>query len=208
MDYLSIVLAILEIFIALTAVASTIYGIYEWIAKPIKNIAKEIDTHGTKINELSSLVDSKVLPIIDSLHREFSVNSGKSIKDQMNRIDNITRLAELRSKLIAGSLLSTGAYECDEVGNCTWTNLALQNLFGLSSEEMLGNGWLVAIDDSDRADVWLSWQNSIKLGIPYEIVYTVNNRKTNQTFKCRASAITHKAIDGKILGYYGTVVRL
>lgn len=208
MDYLTILLNVLEILVALVALSGTAYGIYKWLVTPLKNIMKNIEAHTAAIENITNTITDKVLPIINSLNKEFSVNSGKSIKDQINRIDDATRLAELRSKLIASNLLTTGAYECDAQGLCTWVNNALCELYGLTEEQMLGNGWLAAVDESERAEVWNQWHENIKLDIPHESKYTIYNRKTRETFKVRTTAITHRTNDGKVLAYYGTTIRL
>ena len=81
-------------------------------------------------------------------------------------------------------------------------------LFGLSNEEMLSNGWLSAVDEKERANIWERWHDNIKTGIPHEVEYTVHNRRKGETFRVRSTAQGHKANDGRVLGYYGNVVRL
>lgn len=218
MDSLSSVLLILQIVGAIIAIVGSIWGVLysfgRFIFKPLKRIYNEFESFNLILNNLSDDVirlkhahEHAILPMIESFHREFSTNGGKSIKDQITRIDDNTRLSELRSKLIATTLITSGSFECDAHGNWTWANKALADLFGLSLEEMLGNGWLAAVQEHDRMDIWDNWKNAILNNIPYEGVFTIINRKTRKSFQCRANAFQHKAVDGRILGYYGTIVK-
>jgi PAS domain S-box-containing protein len=109
---------------------------------------------------------------------------------------------------VATTLLTTGSFECSPDGLLTWGNKALCDLLGLSFDELLGKGWLSAVDEEERADVWFQWMENVENGIPHESVFTVNNRKTGESFRCRSNAFTHKTVDGRILGYYGTILRL
>jgi PAS domain S-box-containing protein len=215
MELLHNLLTVLEIFLASGGVIAIFVSIWKFLVNPIKDILslqkkqnKDITTLGDEIQGLKKTNDELILPMINSFYREFSTNGGKSIKDQITRIDDNTRLSELRSKLVATTLLTTGSFECSPDGLLTWANKALCDLFGISYDEMLGKGWLSGIDENERADVWFQWMENVENGIPHESVFTVNNRKTNETFTCRSNAFTHKNGNGKILGYYGTIVRL
>jgi PAS domain S-box-containing protein len=161
-----------------------------------------------KLDENMKILKDEVLPFISSFQYEFNKNSGKSLKDQITRIDDNVKLAELRSKLVSNMFLNVGVYECDTQGNTVWVNKALCELFGLSFEEMMNNGWLSAVDEQQRSDVWEQWHDNIKHGIPHESEFIVHNRKSNKTFKVRSTAMTHKANDGRVLGYYGNIIEI
>lgn len=212
MDRLTEILTIFEIIVAGFAILGTIYSTYRWIMVPIKNkvstFCDKIDNIFSTVDKLSKIEDEKVLPFIDSFQKEFSRNSGKSIKDQITRIDNNTRLSELRSKLVLNNLLTTGVYECDANGECIWVNKTLCEMYGMSFEEMLGKGWLSAVADDERTEVWENWLDDINYGIPHEGEYNIVNKKTGLKFKCRVSVVAHKTVDGKILGYHGTVIKI
>ena len=200
------------------------WAAYKWIYKifikkvllePIKkhlndvnSSFKTIDKVLIELNTIKNDMTNNIMPVINSISSEFSKNGGKSIKDRIQRIDDLVVLSELRSKMIASNLITTGAYECDINGETTWVNKALCEIFGLSMEDMMGNGWLKAEVDKDRATVWKNWLDAVKNDIPHEAEYTVRNQKTNDRFRVRATTIAHKTIDGKILGYYGTIIKI
>ena len=212
MEHVQLILSILEIILTSLAIIGALYSFYKWVVNPLRKklfvFCSKIDKMDDNISSTKERLDKKVIPFIDSFQKEFSTNSGKSLKDQIARIDNNTRLAELRSKLVTNSLLTTGVFECDENGECIWVNKACCELFGMSFEEMLGKGWLSGIMEEERTEVWEKWIEDISYGIPYEAIYHVVNRKTGENIKCKASTVTHKTVDGKILGYYGTILRV
>lgn len=207
-EALQILLYIIEIFIGLVTIGGILWGGFIGIIKPIRKVIRQTEDNHLQNKDILTLLNKKVVPFIDSMTHEFSPNSGKSIKDQITRIDDITRLAELRSKSIASNLQTTGVYECDAQGNCTWANNALCEMFGLTPAEMMGTGWLLGIKASERKRVSDEWMDSVKEDIPYETTYTAVNHKNKEEIYVRTSAVTHKSMNGKILGFYGTVTRV
>lgn len=204
---------ILEIVISIITINGILYGIFhKFIKKPMTekyNYFKNT-LHSTNLitQEMQTTMQTQVVPFMKSFSDEFSTNSGKSIKDRITRIDNSLKKEELRNKLLADSLLTIGAYECNSDGDCVWANKALCDMFGMSFADMMGNGWLSAICEPDRKRVWKDWLENIQLDIPYDSVYNVCNVESGEKYSCRAHAVAHRDIKGNILGYYGTVVRI
>jgi len=208
METLLIIQALVEILVGISALIGVLWGGWKLIVSPIRKILDYQQNHEKEQVEIRKTLNEEVLPVINSLKREFSKNGGKSIKDQINRISDAVALAELRSKMIASNLLTAGTYECSPTGECTWVNKALCEMFGLTYDECMGNGWLTGVVGDDRTYVWKQWNESISLDIPYEAEYLVLNHITNKKIKVRATAVAHKSIDGKVLGFYGTIIRL
>lgn len=144
------------------------------------------------------------LKIIEKMYAEFKPNGGGSLFDRIKRIEDEILKSKSRT-LVLLSVHNDGVYECDSLGNCIWTNKALQEIFGLTENELLGNGWLLAIDENDRIEVWNDWQECIQKNIPYQHTYTVVNKHTNRYFICETCATAHKDEKGRILGYFGIV---
>ena len=178
------------------------------IISPIRKMVNKID----RLELAVETVNTEVLPVIQSLSKEFSKNSGKSIMDRILRIDNNTRLAELRSKLIASNLVTTCMMEFDRLGALTWANKAFINLTGLDIDDLKANGWFVAILESDRARVWTLWMHSIASNIPFESEFTIKHQVTNLEKDVKCIVFPHKSIDisaeHPILGYYGTIIEV
>jgi PAS domain-containing protein len=208
METLLIIQACVEILVGVATLGGVLWGGWKLIIKPIKEILNNQKVQKEEHVELRNTLNDKVLPVINSLEKEFSKNGGKSIKDQINKINDAVSLAELRSKMIASNLMTTGAYECNSQGECTWVNRAMCEMFGLTFDQCLGNGWLSGLIGIDRADIWKNWIESINLDIPYEAEYIVHNHTTNKKLRVRSSAVSHKSVDGKILGFYGTIIKI
>ena len=200
-----IIINTIEIILGVGAIGGFLWGGFIWIIRPIKNLIKQSKTKSKQNDILIQALEKRIIPFIDSMTHEFSPNSGKSIKDQMNRIDDAIRLGELRSKNISNSLVTTGVYECSPTGDFTWVNNALADIFGMSKDEMLYQGWLSGVKHTERQKVWSEWHNAVNNDIPYECEYTVVNQKTRKEVLVRTSAVAHRNLDGEILGFYGTL---
>jgi PAS domain-containing protein len=178
--------------------------LYHYILNPIKIHFEMI----SKMADTVDIINVDILPVIQSLSKEFSKNSGKSIMDRILRIDDNTRLAELRSKLIASNLVSTGMVEFDKNGGLVWANSAILSMSGLDNDHLIGNGWLVTIEEDERDHVWTLWQSSIKNNIPFESEFVMKNQISYELMDVKCSIYPHKSVDGTILGYYGSIIRL
>lgn len=208
MEWLSWLDSLTAIIVSIITIGGFLYGGWKMLISPIRSIKTVLTENTGKLNRAIDTIDNDLLPFVRSMTEKFSKNSGKSIKDQIDRIDENTKLSELRIKLIATNLVTTGIFECAPDGTCIWVNRALADMFGMERQEMLENGWLLAVNDEERAEVWDEWVYSIQNHIPYEAEYTVHNKKTKENFKVRVMAIANKADSGKILGYFGTVIKL
>lgn len=197
---------IFEFVIGASTVGGALYGGWKMVIQPIKKVIGKID----KMEKAIECVNLEVLPVIQSLSKEFSKNSGKSIMDRILRIDDNTRLAELRSKLIASNLIATSMIEFDKLGNLIWANKAFINLTGLDLEQLRTNGWFLTINEDEREHVWKLWRHSIDSNIPFESEFEIKNQLNNIQKNVKCTVFPHKSMDisagHPILGYYGTII--
>lgn len=193
---------IVEFAVAAVALAGILYGCWKVIISPISNMYKSVKSWDKTI----IILNDEVLPVIQSLNKEFSKNSGKSIMDRILRIDNNTRLAELRSKLIASNLISTGMVEFDMAGNLTWANKAFINMTGMELDSLRANAWIVCVEETYRNDVWKLWQSSIQYNIPFESEFILKNQHSGNEKTVKCTIYPHKSVEGTTLGYYGTIM--
>jgi len=203
---------VLEFCTYVIGIGGFLYGGWRMIIAPIKKIYNKIDNIDTSTKSNNKIIHEEVLPVIQSLSKEFSKNSGKSIMDRILRIDDNTRLAELRSKLIASNLMTTCMLEFNKSGDLTWANKAFISLTGLDLDQLKMNGWFVCIEEDDREHVWKLWRHSIESNIPFESEFSIKNQVTNYTKLVKCIIFPHKSIDSSIenpiLGYYGTVIEV
>lgn len=197
--------AISELIIGVSGAAAILYGI---LIRPIKSTFRKVSDRIATLEASANCVNTRILPVIESLGVEFTKNSGKSIMDRILRIDDNTRLAELRSKLIASNLVTTSMCEFDKTGKLTWANKAFLNFTGLELSNLQDNGWFVTIDEDVRERVWNLWKYSINAGIPFESEFHIKNQINGDIKNVKCTVYPHKSVDitasNPILGYYGT----
>lgn len=132
-------------------------------------------------------------------------NGGSSLSDAISESLKLARKADRRS-IILTEHAPTPIYECTgEDGYCTFVNQPLAKLFGMERAEMLGNGWLRAIESDDKVRVYNTFTEAIKNRIPYSCHYTVVNQRTGQRTKCYTSAEVTRGPDDKVIFIHGTV---
>ena len=136
--------------------------------------------------------------------KELVPNGGNSIKDAITRIDRQVDSNAARSIAIM-SLMPQGIYECDIEGRCTSANHSICEMFGLDYSQMLGNGWLAAVEPDDRDRVLSVWLNAVAKAIPYESSYVVVNQRDHTSKRYKTSAKPMIGSKGNILGYYGVI---
>lgn len=149
---------------------------------------------------------------VDAILKEFIPNGGGSLKDQVTSMrDDVKKLkanvAVLRDGLrFSLGLQPTAVFESNESGRCTNASPALCEMFGMTHEEMLGLGWLAAVDSAEERDrAWLNWRSAVDSGMPYKDRYLVHNGKTGERFHVTARAVASKTDDGVIRYFFGCV---
>lgn len=153
-----------------------------------------------------------LLSKVDTILKEMTPNGGGSLKDAVNAMrTDVQKLkagvAILRDGLrFSLGLQPTAVFETDETGRCTNASPALCDMFGKTHEEMLGLGWLSAIESAEGRDrVWVNWRSAVESGMPYKDRYLVHNEKTGERFYVSSRAVSSKTDDGVVRYYFGSV---
>lgn len=138
-----------------------------------------------------------------SLAGVFGDGAGSEIQRLFAIIARSDGEQQLRQRVIE-SHLRIGVYECDLDGKCLWSNPYLAELFGIDERYMHGYGWLSAVIKEERVAVQKRWRTSVENGIPYDDIYTVENKRTQTRHRCRTRAELVRA-DGEPLCFIGWV---
>ena len=148
----------------------------------------------------------QVLQRIDKVYEELTPNGGGSVKDQINKLAQDVKI--LRAGLSFSLTLNPHCvFEAEPNGNFSFANVALCDLLGMSQEELMGRGWLSALDGAEaREAAWHTWSSCVAGRIPYLDRYQVRNPRTGEKFPVRAHA-TPAGHPEKPLHYYGTIER-
>lgn len=174
------------------------------IITAITNAIKEIINLLVKIGSVSKQVEYNYDAIV-KLDRELKIN-GRRITSYVQELHRQSLMNTGRIRIILNSY-PIGLYECNKDGECVWVNSSLCDLFGMESDEMLGHGWLTAVEESQRGLVLDNWMNAVKKDIPYSWGYNITNQKTNEQFRVKAIALTIRDEDRTPLLFCGSVER-
>lgn len=138
---------------------------------------------------------------------EVKPNGGKSIADKINIIDaNLNSLKELNEKQWGISLdnAPTAIFLNDKYGKFIYVNQKLCDMFMMSKDDMLFDGWTKKIRHPDVH--YRIWLNCVEKGIPYRDQYTLIGEKGENVKTIMASAEPIHTDRGEILFFYGKCV--
>lgn len=141
---------------------------------------------------------------INAAVKELQPNGGRSVLDRVRRLDNTIEELNARQRAVLDRD-PVPVYECDPEGRCTYANIALCELFGLSEKDMLGFGWLESLHPDERIRVHGLWTECVRKRIPYECRYDVRDPGTHAVVPARTVAHPMLSKTGDLLGYHGTV---
>lgn len=141
---------------------------------------------------------------IAAIRAEVTPNGGGSMKDILRQAYDRIVLQEMRQNFLRATA-PVALYENDSDGRCIWVNDRLCELFGMEHEEMLGNGWLTALESDQRIDEQGFWMECVKRDIPYSREYVIQNKRTGKRTRCKTTACAHRDARGRVLMFQGIV---
>lgn len=141
--------------------------------------------------------------IASQLHSEFGDDAARQIRKLFDDLASARSIEEVR-QTVAEKHLRIGIYICDPTGACTWSNEFLAESFGVDESKMRGYGWISAINENEQLVVHSRWVTSIENGLPYHAEYTVENKRTGQSWRAVTEARPLKR-HGEVVSYVGWV---
>ncbi len=196
-----------------TAGAPVVIWLWRRISRFLTRMMKTFEALQVRLDRIETAVGqvqtdlADVKPAIALVNKELRPNGGQSLTDKVNAIRTQVLILESRGRAVWAAD-DTPTYECDGHGQCIWSSAKLCELFGLTFEEMLGNGWLAAVHGAEeRKRVHDNWREAVEAGTPYEDVYQIFNRKTHESFLVRTYTTASKDVTGAIVRYFGVVVK-
>jgi PAS domain S-box-containing protein len=97
-----------------------------------------------------------------------------------------------------------GIFETDAAGKCIYVNPRGEEIFGIASEQALGDGWQRAIHAGDRLEVADAWQDAIKRSEPFHREFRARTADGSERW-VSARAATLRRDSTAVVGYVGTV---
>lgn len=126
---------------------------------------KDIDATTTQV--------SVIYPMIIKVNEEMKPNGGSSLRDAIDRIALRTAAAELRLRLVTESIDQI-SFETDSNGDCQWVSRQWSRVYGISTTDALGKGWVNGVCFPDREKVVEEWENAVADKRKYEMIYRAN----------------------------------
>jgi PAS domain-containing protein len=99
-----------------------------------------------------------------------------------------------------------GAFVKDALGRTIYVTQQLERLYGCTSIELLGDGWLRrAADDAERERIGAAWAHAVSVGASYREIVRSARFDTGETFMTEVYAVPLRDRDGVLLEYRGWV---
>jgi len=149
---------------------------------------------------------------LDTVKHEFEINGGRTVKAAI--IDLRDTVDQLRDIQTAHATIQMNAcdfpiFKCDRLGNWTFANEVLVDLFGAPYQELMKRKWLELIPNvEDRLRVFKNFQACAADDIPFREDIPFKNYNTERIFLCdvRANAFRGRpsgSNESPVLFYYG-----
>jgi PAS domain S-box-containing protein len=97
-----------------------------------------------------------------------------------------------------------GVFHTDAQGRCSYTNARWQQIYGLTLEQSLGDGWSRGLHGGDKAEVWRVWQQFSADGGHFDMEFRVV-RPDGSVRTVRAMARAIQGATGDVGGFVGSV---
>lgn len=194
------VIALLLIIIITISNIRYVHSLITTISVSLKELVYLLIKVGTVCKQVEYNYDA-----IKKINEELKIN-GKRANTYIKELD----IAILCNTARIHALLDTfkiGLFECDKDGDCTWVNKALCEIFGMTSEEILGHGWVAAIIEDQRSKVFAEWMNSVKNDFPFTWQYNIINKESGENIRIAVTSITVRDDHGEPILFFGSVVK-
>lgn len=157
---------------AVTAVLVTAWKAYRTTRGEWQRMVDTLEKHGVTLSRIES---------------EVSVNSGKSVKDAVLRIDAaVAMLTELQQACVENC--GTASVMLDENGQVIRASSAYTALTGLTTSEAQDWGWRQSVHPDDLDEVLRDWSEALREKRLFHRRYRVVNVKTGQETICNVTA--------------------
>jgi PAS domain-containing protein len=142
------------------------------VKKWLDDLQEIKDKHDKEINEKNRRWEE--------LHKQYL----DSIKIATEHQQRLTQFHRATRRLLVS--IDIPYWECDSNGKLVYANGAWLKLFGLSSSEALGEGWLNSIPEADRKSLLVDWYSKVVDQADGSITFSLLNQITGKLSKVKA----------------------
>lgn len=177
----------------LTLAAIVIFGGY------FLNIAARLKPYTSITQDIQELKTT-----VKGISEQFQNNGGKSLKDQMDKLEQTSLTILQRQRWILDNR-DEPIFETDAKGNFKWANDSLIRLTDRLFKDLENNNWINALCESTRNEINESWQEAISNHRNFEHNVIIIDSK-NRAFS--AKCVATRQDDGKYMGKFINVREL
>ena len=136
---------------------------------------------------------------------EFTNNGGASIKDTIQRIEQVVLSVEARQRSFFQAQVQDGVFETDAEGNYSYVNSTWSRITGVQPTDASGSGWSAAIHPDDRDEVFEDWQDTWKYEREFNMKFRFKTQG-NIVSDVHVHAVpTRSTKTNKVIGFFGIV---
>lgn len=163
---------------------------------------------GGKFRTFYKLVE--LTPVVRQIAEEFSKNGGSSLRDAIDRIEaSVLAIGDgqfvLRQQVRASwSMMQIGVGEADATGACIFVNPYWSQITGVPLDRALGNGWINAVHEDDRDEVFEEWRQAVAQHRDFDMNHRYRHPDGRVVEVHARTQQIHDA-EGKLLGYVATI---
>ena len=119
------------------------------------------------------------------------------------RAEQALRDSEARFRAMANAIPNI-AWSADAVGRVAYLNDWWYQHTGLTREQSLGKGFLIAIHPDDVGSIQQAWQNGLETGETFELEYRIR-RASNGSYRWHLGrCVPVRDAEGKVIRWFGT----
>lgn len=136
---------------------------------------------------------------------ELTNNGGSSMKDSVQRIENIVISVEARQRSFFQAQVNDGVFEADAQGNYSYVNSTWSRITGVQPSDAYGTGWSSAIHPDDRDEVFQDWQDTCRYNRDFNMKFRFKTQ-SNIISDVHVHAVpTRTTKTNEIIGFFGIV---
>lgn len=179
--------------------------------KEIEQLQQEIDARHIiqvkqwmeDLKEISEKHESELRQknlIIENLHKQH-IELVKAFKENTFKVGQIHRA--MRRLFV---ILELPYWECDKDGKLVYANGKWLQLFGLSLEEAVGEGWVKSIPDDEVRSLLVDWYSKVIDQSDGQIIFNVINPTTGKKLKLKSLYVISFDANSDVESIFGTTM--
>ena len=136
---------------------------------------------------------------------ELTNNGGASMKDTLQRIENVVLSVEARQRSFFQAQVNDGVFEADAHGNYSYVNSTWSRITGVQPSDAYGTGWSSAIHPDDRDEIFEDWQDTWKYSREFNMKFRFKTQ-SNIISDVHVHAVpTRSTKTNEVIGFFGIV---